>query len=83
MYKGTITTNIFKNDPAFSGWYPAWLLQMINKGIHKISSETVTNDVTREVCWTSSNLEASYRQHASDMVKSCIDDFNTSYDNTV
>ena len=56
---------------------------MIAKGIIKTSSGTVTHDVKREAWCTSSNLEASYSLHASDLVKSGIAEYNTSYDNTV
>ena len=83
MQKGTPTSKIFNNESVLSGWYKDWLSQMIAKGILKISSGTVSHDVTREAWCTYSNLEASYSLHASEMVKAGIDEYNTSYDKTV
>ena len=83
MQKGTPTSKIFNNESVLSGWYKDWLSQMIAKGILKISSGTVSHDVTREAWCTYSNLEASYSLHASEMVKAGIDEYNTSYDETV
>ena len=56
---------------------------MVAKGILKISSGAIPHDVMREAWYTSSNLEASYSLHASELVKSGIAGFNTSYDKTV
>ena len=56
---------------------------MISKVILKIYSGTVPH-VMRQYAWyTSHNLEASHSLHTSEMVKSGIDEYNTSYDETV
>ena len=56
---------------------------MIAKEILKISSGIIPHDVTQEAWCTSSNLEASYSLHDSEIVKAGIDEYNTSYDETV
>ena len=47
MQKGTPTSKIFKNDSVLSGWYQYWISRMIEKVIIKISSGTITHDVTQ------------------------------------
>ena len=56
---------------------------MTAKGILKISSGTVTHEVMQEAWCTSSNLEASYSLHDSELVKSGISEYNTSYEENV
>ena len=56
---------------------------MVAKGILKISSGAIPHDVMREAWCTSSNMEASYSLHVSDLVKSGTAKYNTSYENTV
>ena len=56
---------------------------MIAKAIIKSSSATVPHDVLQEAWCTSSNLESSYSLHASELFKSGIVEYNTSYDETV
>ena len=73
----------FIGKSLFSGWYQSWLSRVIEKGILKSSSGTVTHDMTREAWCTSSNLEASYSLHASEMVKVGIAEYNNSYENNV
>ena len=53
---------------------------MTAKGILRIPSGTVLHDVTQEAWCTSYKLEASYRLHASDLVKYVINEHNTSYE---
>ena len=83
IQKGTPTANIFKNESVSEGWYQSWLSWMIAKGIRKSSSGTVLHDVTQEAWCTSSSLEASYSLYASELAKSGIARYNTSYDDTV
>ena len=83
MQKGTPATKIFKSKSVSSGWYQAWLSRMIARGTLKISSWNISHDLTQEAWCTSSNLEASYSLHASELVKSGIAEYNTSYYKTV
>ena len=83
MHKGTTTAKIFKIESVSAGWYQVWLSQNIAKVIIKISSGTVTHDMTQEAWCTSYNLEASYTKHAIDMVKYGISEYYTSYEKTV
>ena len=80
MHKVTPTVKIFNNESVLSGWYQSWLSQIIAKGILKISSQTVPHDVMWEAWCTSFNLEASYILYDSELVKSGIAEYNTSYD---
>ena len=83
MHKGTTTAKRFNNASVLVGWYQACLSRMISKVILKIYSGTVPH-VMRQYAWyTSHNLEASHSLHTSEMVKSGIDEYNTSYDETV
>ena len=83
MHKGNTTAKRFHNESVLAGWYQAWLSQMIENGILKRYSGTVPHEVTREDWGTSSNLEDSYKPHASDLVNTGIAEHNTSYDDTV
>ena len=83
MQKGTPTAKRFKNESVSEGWHQYQISRMIAKGIIKISSGTVTHDVTREDWCTSSNLEAFYSLHASEMSEYGNSKYNTSYDETV
>ena len=56
---------------------------MIAKGILKISSVTITHDVTWEAWYTSLNLDTSYSLYASDISKAGISEYNTSNYETV
>ena len=56
---------------------------MIAKGILKISSGTVPHEMMQEAWCTSSNLEASYSLHVSELVNYGISKYNTSYEETV
>ena len=80
MQKGTSTAKRLNKDSVFSGWYQAWLSKMIVKVILKCSTGTVPHNVTQEACCTSSNLEAYYSLHASELAKADISEYNTSYD---
>ena len=81
--KVTPTAKRFNNDSVSPGWYQAWISLMIKNGIVKISSGTFFHGLTQEAWCTSSNLEVFYSLHASDMVKSGISGYSTSYDKTV
>ena len=83
MQKGTTTPKRFNNKSFSEGWYQACISVMIEKGILKSSSGTVTHDVTQNAWCTSSNLEASYIIHANELVKTGIDEYNYSYTDTV
>ena len=56
---------------------------MIAKGILKSPSGTIPHEVTRESWCNSSNMEASYGLHASELAKYGIAEYNTSYDENV
>ena len=56
---------------------------MLANDILKISSGTVPHDVKQEAWCNSSNLEAYYSLHASELEKYGIAEYNTSYDKTV
>ena len=56
---------------------------MTAMGVLRSYSGTVPRDVTQEAWSTSSNPEASYSLHASDLMKAGIAEYNTSYDETV
>ena len=83
MQRVTPTAERFKNKSVSSGWYQAWLSQMIEKGIFKSSSGTVPHYVSREARCNSSNLEVSYSLHARELAKDGIAEYSTSYDETV
>ena len=83
VQKGTPIAKIFKNESVSSGWYQYWISLMIAKGVIKIYSGTIPNDLAQEAWCPSSNLEASYSLNTSELVKNGIAEYNTSYDETV